>query len=716
MEFIFPPKSSRDTTTVKKRIIIEAQKAIEKYKAAEDLIKETEKLSPVDSLEFDRPVFETTTLYYQDVKAEEISEGDDSDSIFSHHSLFYRNAFLNRCCLKLITNNRGFKLSWMQVLCFTFLLQVPLTAIVRHISMVQQFGALMVLLTYIVIGFSVCVPVYMLYMFMGVFTKRSYIRFWDCVPIFKGVAYSLAFISMYLEVHNVLFTSIAVQYLIWMFNDRLPWDDCDFLHASEECVPLKFSEKHSYTKECCHPQRDNCSYTEQLKTTFKYSAYEYYNAHVLYLDGVGKPISSSRNWNLIIILTVLWLIVCVMLILGLKRIARFMTIINLCMISALIPVALLMFVISPQFTVIEEFNCNFWDTVTSYQFWLYTGINIIHRELPADVIAYGSISRIGISLTVDAAIMFMIKLFFFALFTVWMCIGVQYQLAYYNIKFSNCIVTDGDVLFFALFPDIISHLPVPQIWLIIYYLLIAVWGLSTAIYVYMAFVDALQQEFRTLEKWRFFISVIICTAAAIYTAFDIRPDMMIHIKMNILEIIPQTKIFMLCVSFVGLYFYSITTFRHDYHFYNGTILGGYWTVGLKVSMLVVFISNGLNWFNQLNEEVGNYSLVHSSILVVLGVIITAMRYALKINNTLISPTPKWGPPSRNQKLARIKFDPSHDLHYRSVVQKCPHSCLLYSNALKKEVKHWVSKKNISEGRDLGQTLSLHTDRSKIKED
>ncbi|GJQ71964.1 hypothetical protein Trydic_g3072 [Trypoxylus dichotomus] len=152
------------------------------------------------------------------------------------------------------------------------------------------------------------------------------------------------------------------------------------------------------------------------------------------------------------------------------------------------------------------------------------------------------------------------------------------------------------------------------------------------------------------------------------------------------------KVCLLVLSLSGLFLYSLNRLRNDYHFYSGTILGAYWIIGVKAATLLIMLcAIGLGAHRA--TVVGKLSPIVITIIVptIIGCILSSLRYALKITKTLVSPNESWGPPVQRQKIARNRFDPTHDLKYRSISHKCEHSCLLHSSALKKEVKYWLTR-------------------------
>ena len=56
---------------------------------------------------------------------------------------------------------------------------------------------MLVLLVYILIDVVIAMPIYMVLMFLGNYSRKFYVRFWECVPIMKGDFMPVANVSRF---------------------------------------------------------------------------------------------------------------------------------------------------------------------------------------------------------------------------------------------------------------------------------------------------------------------------------------------------------------------------------------------------------------------------------------------------------------------------------------------------------------------------------------
>lgn len=96
------PKATRDGNKLRKRLQNEAQKAYDKHKLAEEQL-EAEKLKLLSkaakdesSDQDDKTIFDSRGLYFVDLETVDATNGEESDSIFSTNSVYFKNTFLNK--------------------------------------------------------------------------------------------------------------------------------------------------------------------------------------------------------------------------------------------------------------------------------------------------------------------------------------------------------------------------------------------------------------------------------------------------------------------------------------------------------------------------------------------------------------------------------------------------------------------------------------------
>lgn len=92
---------------------------------------------------------------------------------------------------------------------------------------------------------------------MAYYSKRGYITFWECIPIFQGMycskflnlpcylysfvipvglSYTTALVTLFMEMNNISEAGITILYICKTFYG-VPWKECNFAGADENCIP-----------------------------------------------------------------------------------------------------------------------------------------------------------------------------------------------------------------------------------------------------------------------------------------------------------------------------------------------------------------------------------------------------------------------------------------------------------------------------------------------
>ncbi|KAI4470026.1 sodium:neurotransmitter symporter superfamily [Holotrichia oblita] len=313
------PKATRDGNKLRKRLQNEAQKAYDKHKLAEEQL-EAEKLKLLSkaakdesSDQDDKTIFDSRGLYFVDLETIDATNGEESDSIFSSNSVYFKNTFFNKFYKTFLSTEKKLRLSWAEYMCFTFLLHVPLVYIYRHIFLVGAFGA--------------------------------------------GLAYSIAIQGLFLEIFNVILAAIALYYAILMFSKSIPWKDCSFEYSSDTCMVADPDE--SYNKTCCHPFRSNNCTIENNVNLSRFSSYDYFNNYVMRIGNKTAPIQTGYLAHLVINAEIIWFVIFILVAIGLRRCAKIFSIINMTMYITLVPIMLYTFAISSRYTIVDYITSDF---------------------------------------------------------------------------------------------------------------------------------------------------------------------------------------------------------------------------------------------------------------------------------------------------------------------------------------------------------------------
>lgn len=123
------------------------------------------------------------------------------------------------------------------------------------------------------IKFLIAMPVCNINILLGFYSKKSFIRMWDMVPILKGeynnpkshnlnetlpgIGWSVAIYQIFMELFNSSAAGLALIFIPHFFKRDIAWKDCKYEGASDSCHPM--FPKQNYTMKCCSNRLPDCN-------------------------------------------------------------------------------------------------------------------------------------------------------------------------------------------------------------------------------------------------------------------------------------------------------------------------------------------------------------------------------------------------------------------------------------------------------------------------
>ncbi|XP_041978590.1 uncharacterized protein LOC121732702 [Aricia agestis] len=326
-----------------------------------------------------------------------------------------------------------------------------------------QNGGGAFLIPYIIVLVVIGKPMYYLEGVIGQFSSRNSAKVWALSPAMKGTGYAQAMGTMYILSYYVSIIALCLYYLVMSFRSRLPWAACR--PEWEKCVPS--SQTHGI----------------ELIQNGTSSAELYFVKTVLQQsdgieNGLGLPI-----WYLTLCLFAAWLIIFVIVSQGVKssgKAAYFLAIFPyIVMIILLISTLLLdgstngiLFFLTPQ-----------WDKLTQLDVW-YAAVTQVFFSLGVStgaIIMFSSYNSFRQNVYRDAMIVTTLDTFTSLLSGVTI-FGILGNLAYVlNREVNQVVGSGGTGLAFVSYPDAIAKTFQPQLFSVLFFLMMSVLGVGSAV-------------------------------------------------------------------------------------------------------------------------------------------------------------------------------------------------------------------------------------------
>lgn len=421
-------------------------------------------------------------------------------------------------------------------------------------------------------------PMYFLELAFGQFAGQGPLTIWACSPICKGVGAAMVCVSMVVAVYYNVIMAYTLYYTASTFQAQVPWQRCDPLWANN--TP-------------CFVRSQNTSLINLNET--KPSSQVYWERYVLDISD-GLDDLGGVKWDLALCLLLSWIIVVACLVKGIKTSGKvvyfaatfpYVILITLMITGLCQPGAIngVLYFITPSFERLRDIKV--WQAAAGQMFF---SLSLSMGGL----IMYSSYNKFSNNVFRDAMIVSVLDTFTSIIsgMVIFSVLGAMaHDLGNVDVK---DVAQGGPGLAFVAYPEALTRLPVPQLWSVLFFLMLFILGLDSEFAILETFVTSVcdQAPFLRRHKWAFTIVMgIVC--------FLLGLPMVTRGGQYIFEIVDRfggstTLTFIGLVEVISLiYIYGYSKFSDDVYFMLNRRLGWYWKVTWTVTsplvLLVIFI-------------------------------------------------------------------------------------------------------------------------------
>ncbi|CAH0579267.1 unnamed protein product [Chrysodeixis includens] len=438
-----------------------------------------------------------------------------------------------------------------------------------------QNGGGAFLIPYIIVLLLIGKPMYYLECVLGQFSSKNSIRVWSLSPAMKGTGYATALGCSYILSYYVSIVALCLYYFVMSFQSTLPWSVCR--PEWTDCLPSDPSIAHG-------PITENASSSAEL----------YFLKTVLQQKdgiegGLGLPI-----WYLVVCLAVSWFIIFVIVAQGVKssgKAAYFLALFPYVVMIILLIVTLtlegsgdgILFFLTPQ-----------WDKLIELDVWYYA-VTQVFFSLSVScgaIIMFSSYNGFRQNVYRDSMIVTTLDTFTSLLSGITI-FGILGNLAFeLNKEVGDVIGSAGTGLAFVSYPDAISKTFLPQLFAVLFFLMMSVLGIGSAVALLSTVNTVMIDKFPRVRV--VFMSAFSCTAGFAVGLVYVTPG-----GQYILELVDYfggTFLILFCaiVEVITVFWiYGLENLCVDIEYMLGTKTGPYWRFcwGLitPLMMIVVFM-------------------------------------------------------------------------------------------------------------------------------
>ncbi|XP_062600633.1 sodium- and chloride-dependent glycine transporter 1-like [Saccostrea cucullata] len=400
---------------------------------------------------------------------------------------------------------RGNWKSWWEFLFSSVGCLVGLGNIWRFPYICFKNGGGAFLIPYFIFMFLCAMPMMFLEMTFSQYSNLGPGRVWICCPLLKGIGHGMVVLTGIVSTYYNVILAWALYYFGMSFFPKLPWTSCDNDWNTEFCELRGMnSSLPNYT---LFTKDDN------VNITLPSSAEEFWTGNVLDIsDGIGNP--GTVRWQLLLCLLAAWLAVFLCLFKGIKTSGKVVYV------AATVPYLflLILFIRGLTFNIdgaakgLEVFLIPRWEDLLRFNVWCDAAVQMFYSAGLgwggiATLASYNSFNN---NVFRDAMILPVVDVVtsVFAGCVVFVTLGFMAEEAGVSI---DKVVKSGPGIAFIVYPEAVSKLPLPQLWAVLFFIMLFTVGLDSQMVHIQTLTGALHDNFpKALNKWKTSLTGILC--------------------------------------------------------------------------------------------------------------------------------------------------------------------------------------------------------------
>ncbi|XP_034097306.1 sodium- and chloride-dependent glycine transporter 1 [Drosophila albomicans] len=407
------------------------------------------------------------------------------------------------------------------------------------------------------------IPLFYMEVLIGQFSGTGCTGMFRLVPILKGTGYCMVVVNAYCVCYYSVIISYPIRMLYYCFWKTVPWSTCDHHWNTPNCTAIE--DLHNHVGE-----------------TLKTSSDEFFHLEVLRISSSIAELG-TMVWGQLLSLFITWLIIYLCVVRGIKSVGKVVYF------TAPFPYLLLTILFIRGVTLpgaasgIKFFIYPQWDRLYDLKVWSDAAIQMFFGLGPGwgGIVNMASFNNFRNSAKFDSFLVVSVNVFtsIYAGFVVFSVLGFLSEQSGIPVA---TVATSGAGLAFVTYPQAISMLPLPQLWGVLFFVMLFILGIDSVFVQLEAITTSILDEVEVLRnhKWKvtlilciffFSMSTIMCTNAGMFILqlFDWYSSALAIIVVCLVEVI--------MVAFI----YGIDNFMTDVEFMLGKRPALFWKIAWK---------------------------------------------------------------------------------------------------------------------------------------
>ncbi|XP_069104940.1 sodium- and chloride-dependent betaine transporter-like [Argopecten irradians] len=353
-----------------------------------------------------------------------------------------------------------------------------------YLCMKNGGGAFLIPFTFFMVtcGF----PLYYLELLLGQFSGKSPMVVWNICPLLKGLGYMMVFVSVIVPWYLGVVLAWILYYLGYSFSASLPWATCDNEWNTDRCVVLRTAAQvPTNTTNITYLHNTNITGVTSNITVadetgnFQTSALEFWRYKVLNISS-GIDSWGSVQWPTVLMLLLAYALSFACIVKGVKSVGKVVYV------TATLPYVLLTVILIRSLTldgavdgIVYYIKPDF-SRLLHFQVWFEAALQVFYSLGPAwgGVITMASFNKFHNKCMGDAILCVFMDLFtaFYCGFVVFSIVGF---LAHESGMKVDEVVEAGPGLIFLTYPEALVRLPLPQLWCVLFFVMLVFVGIDS---------------------------------------------------------------------------------------------------------------------------------------------------------------------------------------------------------------------------------------------
>ncbi|XP_048778053.1 sodium- and chloride-dependent glycine transporter 2-like [Ostrea edulis] len=401
-------------------------------------------------------------------------------------------------------------------------------------------GAGAFLIPFLIMLFITGIPLVFMELSLGQYASTGVVGVWKAAPLFQGVGWAMFVVSVFICIYYNMIIAYTLYYLFASLAANLPWAECGEW-ATEACstdIKVKMLKCQRYNNTWCDNQCVNSTAVDFSSmnctiyngtTKLKSPSDDYFHHSVLSITG-GIYSLGDIKWELAGCLAFAWVLVCICLAKGIKTSGKAVYF------TAFFPYVVLLILLIRGLTLPGSLNgivyyvTPQWEKLGRAKVWGDAAVQIFFSLSPCwgGLITLASYNKFHNNSMKDAIIVSVLDCVtsVFAGLVIFSIIGYMAEVLEQDIE---DVATEGAGLAFVAYPDVVTKLPLSQLWSVLFFAMLITLGLGTQIATVTTVHTTLLDQFPNLRKgYRktvlliiiaivcFLIGLIFCSQGGMY--------------------------------------------------------------------------------------------------------------------------------------------------------------------------------------------------------